>query len=265
VRNKFGIGKDGSNVPGGDFGIRVIGNSSTIGEPGAGNVFGAFSTGILVVSLGADSADGNKLQGNYIGTDADGVVRPMTGDGILIEDGVGDQPENNTIGGTSSETENVISNVKGDAIHLLTFTNNPTGNQIKRNRGKDNGDGFPATCSGPCDLFIDLEGDNGFGNSSGPNGGHEAPVITNADAGDVTRSHIEGTGAEPGATIYIFRTAAPATFSPNRINAFVDTTTADGSGNWSANFPQIPSGQQLTALQLVPTDGSSELALAVTP
>jgi hypothetical protein len=131
---------------------------------------------------------------------------------------------------------------------------------IKRNRGKDNGAG-----EGANGLFIELLGPEGFGNTGGPNDAIGAPAITNADPGDVTRTHIEGTGAEPGATIYIFRTSSAAGASPNRINAFVKTTTADGSGNFSTNFSQIPSGQQLTALQLDAADGSSELALAVAP
>jgi hypothetical protein len=136
-----------------------------------------------------------------------------------------------------------------------------TGNQIRRNRGKENG-----TAVAPGEgLFIDLEGTNGFGNADPDvQGGIDAPALNDAGPGDVTRTHADGTGVV-GATVYIFRTSGVAGESPSRINAFVDTATVNGSGAWSANFPQIPTGQRLTALQIDTSGNASELALAVTP
>jgi hypothetical protein len=246
VRNKFGVGVGGTNVGGGVQPIRAFVSNSVIGEPGAGNTVG--NGGGHAITIESDVlgfGDSNRVQGNLIGVDSAGNTHPNLGIGIQIVATAG-IADGNLIGGTSSAAENVISDSLLNAIVIASGS----GNDIKRNRGKDNGG-----------IFIDLEGAVGFGNGpGGPNGEIEAPIVDSA-----SRTSIAGHGALAGATIYIFRTTSPAGASPPRINAFVDTAIANGSGNWSANFAQIPSGQNLTALQLDATDGSSELAKAFAP
>jgi hypothetical protein len=255
VRNKIGLDKNGDDLPGASItGIRVSQADNIVGEPGAGNTIGNSGTGILI-----NAGDRNVAQANYIGVGAAGAAHPNTGVGILVQSSGATSPDDNEIGGTTGASENVISNSGSDAIRISAGSGMPSGNEIRRNRGKANG-------STNNDLFIDLEGTDGFGNGNvNLHSNIEAPTIEDTLPGDATRTHAEGVDAQPNATIYIFRTSAAATFSPNRINAFVDTAVANGSGDWSANFPQIPTGQRLTALQLDPTDGSSELALAIAP
>jgi hypothetical protein len=265
VRNKIGVDKGGGDVSGGFQGIRVTGGNNTIGEPDAGNTIGnTTSDAINIEGLSDDpSGDDNTVQGNFIGVDSGGASHPNDGAGILVQYNLG-TANDNVIGGSSAGAENVISNSGDDAIRLVSGDMGGeavSGNQIKRNRGKDNGTGVPAGEG----LFIDLEGTNGFGNGDADvQGGIDEPEITNDFPEEATRSHLEGT-CVAGATIYVFRTSSPAEFSPPRINAFVKTTACQIGGTFSTNFSQIPSGQRLTALQLDPTDGSSELAPAVDP
>ena len=256
VRNKIGVDKNGSSLgtnTGGSIGINVTGTDARIGEPGAGNTVGnAFGAGIRI-----ENGDDNVVQGNYVGRNAEGASLPTTaGPGVHLLRTAG-TVDSNLIGGDTSAAENVISNSAGDAIALADATGASAGNQFVRNRGKNNG-----TVNAD-DMFIDL-GNDGPGNPTGVNGGISQPTLANADPGDTTRKHTEGI-CEPNATVYIFRTSNAHGAYPNRINAFVKKTSCNIAGEFSANFPKIPSGQQLTALNLDATDGSSELALAVAP
>jgi hypothetical protein len=260
VRNKFGLRKDGGDLPDASFAIAIAvqGEAGKIGEPGAGNTIGNidYATGmaVLIQSTGGSSGDSNKVQGNYIGVDSAGVAHPNSGAGIQLAGGP-DSPDDNVIGGGSAEAENVISNSGTDAIQVTGAAT--VGNQIKRNRGKENGN------ANGSDLFIDL-GADGAGNGSGVHGGIAQPTLADSDPGDTTRTHTEGT-CQANSTVYIFRTSNLDGEYPNRINGFVKTTICSGGGTFSTNFSQIPTGQSLTALNLHPTNGSSELALAVDP
>jgi hypothetical protein len=252
IRNKFGLRKDGGDLPDSTgTAIRVLGSGATIGEPDRGNTIGNLSRGIWIVG-----GDSNTVESNYIGVDSAGTAHPNSEVGIFIESSGANGANDNTIGGTTGASENVISNSGDDAIRLQDALETSSGNQFKRNRGKDNGN--LAT-----ELFIDLQGTDGEGNDTGLQSGIEAPMIS--DAG---RSHLDGHCDDgQGATIYIFRTSDPAGSPPTRINAFVDTATGDSGGDWSATFAQIPSDQNLTALCIFPSPdlSASELSDAVAP
>src|ERR1043166_10310603 len=77
------------------------------------------STGIFV------SANQNTVCGNYIGTDASGMVPRAQNIGIFVFPGVGDV----VIGGTTSDSRNVVSGTFA-AIQILSFRTQIMGNYI---------------------------------------------------------------------------------------------------------------------------------------
>ena len=92
----------------GDAPNNVIGGS----DPGAGNVISGNSTGVGIHFAGAT---GNAVQGNYIGTNADGTADlGNSNDGVnLVSAAWG-----NLIGGSTPGARNVISGNNDDGIHI---------------------------------------------------------------------------------------------------------------------------------------------------
>jgi titin len=96
-------------------GIGLIIQQSSHGNLIGGNVAGAgniISGNSGLVGLGLFQADDNRVEGNFIGTDATGSrALPNAGSGVLIEASF-----NNTIGGTSSAQRNLISGNSHDGV-----------------------------------------------------------------------------------------------------------------------------------------------------
>jgi hypothetical protein len=98
-------------IPGGGSGsgVWINGNGNLIGgiEPGARNVISGSHTGVLITGGAVE----NVVQGNYIGTSADGMVAlPNSNQGVHIVTPQGSQTtRNNLIGGTASGAGNLIS------------------------------------------------------------------------------------------------------------------------------------------------------------
>ena len=124
--NFIGTDVTGTVNLGSTFGI-VIENASanTIGGTvsGAGNLITGNAVGIL--TIGTD-ATANLIQGNFIGTDVKGTdALGNSGSGVLI-----DGASNNTIGGTTSGTRNVISANGADGV---VIGGPSTGNSVQGN------------------------------------------------------------------------------------------------------------------------------------
>jgi titin len=108
----------GRALPNGSFGILVYGGArdNTIGGTvaGAGNVIsGNRSVG---VSLTGSGTDGNVMQGNWIGSDAAGLVAiPNSSAGIQVSGGA----KGNVIGGTALRTGNLISGNTGHGVSIV--------------------------------------------------------------------------------------------------------------------------------------------------
>jgi CSLREA domain-containing protein len=238
--NTIGIGTAGQNVGGGSSGVSVSAGTNNVV---ADNVIGNANVGILV-----GGANG-LITGNLIGTDSTQTQpHPIAQTGVLVNSLGGNQ-----IGGNTAASENVIVNLTaGDAIRVISNGNDF--NRILRNRGT-------ASLTG---AFIDLAGLDGQGNgASGPNEGIERPVVTVG----ATSKQVSGTGALPGATVRVYRTASVAGVTgPRDVTAYAGQTVADGSGNWTLNCPSagcevgLPAAGQVTVNQTSTTGNSSEMA-----
>ena len=177
VQGNF-IGTDASgnsDLGNGEVGVLVETPGNSVGgtATGARNVISG-NAGVGVSLLGA-GADGNTVQGNFIGTDADGEVSPNglgNFHGVFVFDA-----SDKTIGGTVPAAANVIS---GNANHgVMVIGDTATGNSILRNSISENGS--------PGGLGIELSNGGVTPNDrrdpdAGPNTLQNFPVITSAGA-----------------------------------------------------------------------------------
>jgi hypothetical protein len=120
--NYIGTDVTGTKKLANNNGVQINGGANnTVGGTAAGSrnlLSGNTRDGILIVSTGSSS---NKVQGNYIGTNAAGTGRLGNGwYGVEIS-----QP-NNVVGGTTSSARNVISanGMAGVVFYLTTGTGN---------------------------------------------------------------------------------------------------------------------------------------------
>jgi hypothetical protein len=106
-------------------GISVFSSQNLIGgsTPSARNVISGNGVGISVYGK---NVTGNRIQGNYIGTTADGIAALPNRYGALS---IGDSP-GNLIGGTQPGTRNIIAGNDGGG---LSITSPATGNTIQGN------------------------------------------------------------------------------------------------------------------------------------
>lgn len=214
---------------------RIIGNDIEGGgrgirvgvEPGEGLIAGntidaATEYGILVESPDTEVRNNDIFDSGAAGIR---VVNPLGGVKV----------NGSRIGGDTAESENLIEGSGGDAIEILEEAGEPgSTTEIGRNRG-----------SGNAGQFIDLV--------AGANEGIVSPVFSTA-----TQSKAAGT-AEPNATVRVFRKASA---EPGELQSFLAEAVADGSGNWSVTYPQVPTGTIVAATQTGETGGTSELATA---
>ena len=110
--NFLGLEPDASSIRGTNVGVDVGSNGNIIGgnTPAARNVIGGNSYGIVLFG-----PNGNKVAGNFIGTDGTGSQSRGNGTGILVLSG---DHTNTIIGGTAPEATNIISGNYGAGIKL---------------------------------------------------------------------------------------------------------------------------------------------------
>jgi hypothetical protein len=111
----------GQNAAPGTTGLTIEAANSTV----KGLVINRFDQmGILIAS---SDATGNKVVGNYVGTDASGTQDlGNSSDGVVIHDA-----PNNIIGGATAGERNVISGNNGDGVYITGDT--ATGNKVVGN------------------------------------------------------------------------------------------------------------------------------------
>ena len=224
--NRIGTDADGDVALGnGNSGVLISGaNSNTVGGAvaGARNVIsGNLNNGLLLSGAGATS---NFVQGNFIGTQADGVsALPNLLDGINLSNGAG----NNLIGGTIAGGGNVIAFNGGDGV-----SNSPgsgTANRIISNSIHTNG----TTAQ---HLGIDLDADgvspNDAGDAdTGANNLQNFPVLNSAVSNGAA-TNVSGTLNSTASTVF-------------RVE-FFSNATCDASGSGE--------GEQLLGSSDVTTD-----------
>ena len=146
---------DGTNALAGTSGIYLRASNSTVRGLAVTN-WGA--NGIRIEPDTGGQADNNTIVGNYVGTDATGLIdEGNSSDGVQIISSTG-----NTVGGLTPADRNVISGNSGDGIDLQASTDTLiVGNYI----------GVDATGEGPlgndtAGVFINLSADNTIGGAT---------------------------------------------------------------------------------------------------
>ncbi len=237
AENSMLIDVDAAGIVSAGAGARVIENEI------AGSLVG-------IETLEPSEGEGNLIEGNEIeAADRFGIrienefntvlgntVLDSGWDGILLE---GTEADHNRIGGDLPAEENVISGSSGNGGNAIEIESSVAAsrNEVATNRGGGNEGGF-----------IVLSGH--------ANGDIQPPTIATA-----LRSSASGTGAEPNATIRLFR---KQTTEAGEIAAFLGKATADSFGGWKATFSTtVPAGTLLAATQTSSDGGTSEVSVPV--
>ncbi len=139
VQNCYiGTTSDGTTaLPNGGYGISITSsNNNLVGGVAAGarNVISGNGTvGVAILS----TASGNRLEGNYIGTNASGTAAlPNAEGGVQIESA------NNTVGGTAAGAGNLISGNTRNGVYIVSPS--ATGNKLEGNLIGTNASGTAA-------------------------------------------------------------------------------------------------------------------------
>jgi hypothetical protein len=254
VGNYIGTNPSGTQDLGNNSGITIVdAPNNTIGGTtrAARNIIsGNDGDG---VQINGNGARGNKIIGNYLGTDKNGTADLGNGFyGVLII-----SAPNNTIGGTTAGERNVISGNGDDGVEIDGAS--ATGNRVLSNSIFNNDE-----------LGIDLLGTNGptandpGDGDTGPNNLQNKPVLISART-SATSTIVRGTlNSTPNNTFLIQYFSNP---SGNEGKTFIGqrSVTTDGSGN--VTFPFSPAqrvgvGRTVTATATGPGGNTSEFSAA---
>ena len=229
----------------GGYGVGISDSASgnLIGgtAPGAGNLISAnASDGVRLFN----SATGNTIQGNYIGTDASGTAAlGNAANGVLLT-----SASNNTIGGTAAGAGNVIAFSGNDGVKVDIGT----GNAIRDNSIHDS-----------TNLGIELVNN---GNNNQP-----APVLASAvtTGSSITISGTLTAAANTSYALDFFAspTANPSGFGEGQqfLGSATVTTDTSGTVNFMVTFNvAVPAGQAISATATDPSNNTSAFAQDVT-
>ncbi|HEU5250068.1 MAG TPA: hypothetical protein VFW15_08775 [Thermoanaerobaculia bacterium] len=246
------------------YGVILAGvRGNLIGGTGAGdaNVISANGTGVRIGGLELQGTLFNRIEGNWIGTNAAAADLGNSGPGVLIVPSPsGADTRQNTIGG-SAAASNVIRTNGGDGVTVISsraVLNAIRGNAISSNAG----------------LGIDLDDDGVTQNDpvdadTGPDLLQNFPSLTSASsAGGVTTVH--GTlNSEPSTTFVIdfFVNFQCDGSGFGEGDTFLGSTsvTTDGSGNIAFDAPVagVPVGFAITATATDPDGNTSEFSACI--
>jgi hypothetical protein len=253
--NFIGTGQNGATDLGNDeVGVLVRGPGNIIGGTvsGARNLISG-NVGVGIEMLGS-GANGNRVQGNIIGTEIDGSTPLPNFHGVFIFGA-----KNNLIGGDVAAAANTISGNANNGVQV--FDDAATGNRILRNSIYNNG-----TSGG---LGIELGNDGSTANDgkdpdTGPNGLQNFPVITS-----VTTNRIEGIlKSRPNKRFKVQIFFSPIANRPTFFGvgeAFIKevtvTTNRKGRASFAVNLDSgLPDGHVVTATATDPGGNTSEFS-----
>jgi hypothetical protein len=237
--NFIGTNSGGTSALGNEDGVDIQqADDTTVGGTASGSrnvISGNRDAGIQIVS---DSATGNEILGNYIGTNKNGTSDlGNSGEGVHISDA-----RNSTVGGTVSGARNVISGNNRQGVLIQTLFDNPTGNKIEGNFVGTSAAGTAALGNGLDGVQIAGADDNtvggtasGAGNRIANNGASGVSVIVNGAFGaeEAAGNRVLGNSIFANSGLGIDLGANGTTNN--------DTDDPDTGANNLQNFPVITS------------------------
>jgi hypothetical protein len=254
IGNFIGTDASGSRAVGnGDSGVNIDrAPNNVVGGTTAGerNVISGNYAGVIVEGA---AATGNRVLGNFVGTDKNGTAPLGNYHGVIVTGASG-----NTIGGMAAGARNVISASQFYGVGV--FGDTATGNRILSNSIFSN-----------VELGIDLlaggnrgRTDNDPGDiDTGPNGLQNFPLLSSAKKGAAGTTTVRGTlNSTPGKTFNIQFFSNPSGTKEGKTLLGSKSVTTDGTGNVSFDFStkkEIRLGQDITATA-TGTDGTSEFS-----
>jgi CSLREA domain-containing protein len=256
IRNQIGVWAQGSDA--------VIGGTTS---PERNVISGNNTVGVLIQPPTNGTALRNKVQGNYIGTTADGSA-PLP-NGINANDSTGavhvySAAADNEIGGSAAAGNLIAHNAK-NGVYLDATAGG--GNRVTHNAIRSNGrfgieiapDGSNANDAGDLDT--------------GPNDRQNYPVLTSALVSAV-QTDVEGTlNSEPSKTYTIDFYASRECDSQGgfgegdaHIGSTTVTTDASGDATFAVTLaaPPQPEQQTITATATGPAGSTSEFSRCLT-
>ena len=234
-------------------------------------------------------ANGNSVQGNYIGTNAAGTGALPNGRGVLIEADQDGSANNNVIGGNSPAQRNVISGNTSYGVLIQggdTTANRIEGNYVGANAAglaplpngagvgiaaNARGNAIGGTAAGQGNLVafntgngVEIVGPSTIGNTIRGNSIHsnggEGIDNVNGGNGELAPPVITGFGsvmgtACPNCTIDVYSD------DEDEGRIYEGSTTADGAGDWT--FDGSPEGPNVTATAIDAAGNTSEFSAPV--
>jgi hypothetical protein len=255
VKGNF-IGTDAAGavaLANGLYGVAIVDAAdNTIGDTTAGACNLISGNALVGILIAGSSSTGNKVQGNFIGTDISGTSSAGNGNsGVWIDEG-----SDNTIGGTVSGAGSTIAFNGGAGVTVSSGT----GNAILSNAMFSN-----------MDLGIDLGNDgvtlNDPGDSdTGANNLQNFPEIATASSNGINTT-ISGTlNSTPGTTftisLYSNNAGDPNGYGEGEVHIGTMTCTTDnsGSGTWTLTVGGNLTGLVLSSTATDPSGNTSEFS-----
>jgi hypothetical protein len=261
--NFIGTNAAGTAAIGNDLGVSITGAShdNLVGgtTAAARNVISGNLGAGVVINVAANNFN-NSVQGNFIGTQANGTTALGNGTpGVAVISGV-----NQKIGGTSAGAGNVIAfNNSG----VLVAGAASTGTAILGNRIHDNVKlGIDLFSGGFGDFGGEVTPNDPGDGDTGPNNLQNYPVLTSMiSSGEATS--IAGTLNSMASTTYRLEFFANNSADPSGFGegeSFIGTTnvTTDANGNasFNVNVLLVAAGQRVTATATDPNGNTSEFS-----
>jgi CSLREA domain-containing protein len=250
--NYIGTDASGTNGLGNSTdGVRISAPNNTVGGATAGERNVISANAYQGVRLDGPNATGNKVMGNYIGTDKYGAAAlGNSADGVFVI-----HSPNNAIGGGTAAGRNVISANAGSGVSV--FGDDATGDRLLQNSIFANGG-----------LGMDLGDDGPTANDSGdadtgPNNLQNKPVINSARTGSLKTTIKGSLNSTPNKTFAVRFFSNPSGTDEGKTFIGQKSVTTDGSGNVTFSFvptQKVGSGRRVTATATSPAGSTSEFS-----